>query len=169
MEHYIEKKSPYMHVLPFIILVLGGEMIYILDQRLRSQNIAKDRSQKVMQDIVKTMFSKKFMDEVFRPQGMYTYNETKQIFIRLAHSSIMRLNESSMQKLFDLMLMGMKQMTIQSCYPEETTHVVIKHLDTMADMIDKGTDASQLIEDCKSKFVLLVNQFNCYEFQVIKQ
>ena len=36
MENYIEKKSPYMHALPFIIISLGGEMIYILDQRLRS-------------------------------------------------------------------------------------------------------------------------------------
>ena len=48
------------------------------------------------------------MDEVFRPQAMYSLHETRQIFIRLAHSSIMRLNESSMQKLFDLMLMGLK-------------------------------------------------------------
>jgi hypothetical protein len=81
----------------------------------------------------------------------------------------MRLNESSMQKLFDLMLMGIKLQTVQSCYPEEFTHVTMKHLETMAKMVDAGTEAALLIEDCKTKFVLLVNQFNSYDFQVIKQ
>ena len=136
MSESIQKKSAYLHMLPYLIINLGGEMIYILDQRLRSQNVAPDRSQKVLQDIVKTMFSKKFMSEVFRPQAMYSLDETRQIFIKLAHSSIMRLNETSMQKLFDLMLMGMKMQTIQSCYNEEITHVTVAHLDTMSKMID---------------------------------
>jgi hypothetical protein len=39
---------------------------------------------------------------------MYTMQSTKQIFEKLAHSSIMKLNATSMQKLFDLMLMGVK-------------------------------------------------------------
>ena len=30
------ENSPYMHVAPFIILNLGGEMAFILEQRLRS-------------------------------------------------------------------------------------------------------------------------------------
>jgi len=37
-----------MNVLPFVILNLGGEMIYILDQRLRAQEIGNERSQKVL-------------------------------------------------------------------------------------------------------------------------
>lgn len=57
----------YLTVLPFVILNLGGEMVYILDQRLRAQEIGQDRSQKVLQDVVKTMFSKKFVEELFRP------------------------------------------------------------------------------------------------------
>ena len=32
--------------LPFLFINLGGEMVYILDQRLRAQNIAIDKSQK---------------------------------------------------------------------------------------------------------------------------
>ena len=62
-----------------------------------------------------------------------------------------------MQKLFDLMLMGLKLQTVQSCFPEEMTHVTIKHLDAMTKMIEVNTEASKLIEDCKTKFVLLVN------------
>lgn len=52
----------------------------------------------VLNDIVKTMFSSKFMEELFKPQEMYTGPSTKQVFDRLAHSSIMRLNSSSMDK-----------------------------------------------------------------------
>ena len=103
------------------------------------------------------MLAKKILSDVFRPQAMYSLNETRSIFIKLAHSSIMRLNESSMSKLFDLMLMGLKLQTIQSCYPEEMVHVAMNHLETMTKMIDAKTEAADLIDDCKTKFVLLVN------------
>ena len=49
-----------------------------------------------------------FIRELFKPQEMYTSSSTREIFNKLAHSSIMRLNESSMDKLYDLMTMGFK-------------------------------------------------------------
>ena len=42
---------------------------------------------------------------------MYKMTSTRQIFQKLAHSSIMKLDATSMQKLFDLMLMGLKYQT----------------------------------------------------------
>ena len=54
-------------MLPFVILNLGAEMVYILDQRLRSQDIAKVRSARVLEDIVMSMLAPKFVDELFRP------------------------------------------------------------------------------------------------------
>jgi hypothetical protein len=44
------------------------------------------------------MFNPKFIDELFRPQELYPKKAVKQIFEKLAHSSIMRLNEASMDK-----------------------------------------------------------------------
>ena len=98
----------YERMLPFVVLNLGSEMVYILDQRLRSQDVAQDRSIKVLDDIVKNMLADQFVVELFRPQAMYKMTATKEIFKKLAHSSIMKLNETSMQKLFDLMVMGLK-------------------------------------------------------------
>ena len=118
----------YYNLQPFIILNLGAEMVYILDQRLRSQDISHDRSQKVLQDIIKSMLNDKFMTELFRPQTMYTVVSTRQIFEKLAHSSIMKLNATSMQKLFDLMLMGLKYQTQLTCQPEEIFHNTMTHL-----------------------------------------
>ena len=39
---------------------------------------------------------------------MYPMASIRKIFEKLAHSSIMKLNAASMNKLFDLMLMGYK-------------------------------------------------------------
>lgn len=44
------------------------------------------------------MFNPKFILELFRSQELYSVEATRQIFDRLAHSSIMRLNDSSMDK-----------------------------------------------------------------------
>ena len=44
------------------------------------------------------MFGKTFLAELFKAQAVYTNSSTRQIFDRLAHSSIMRLNTSSMDK-----------------------------------------------------------------------
>jgi len=44
--------------MPFVILNLGSEMVFILDQRLRAQSIPKDKSSKVLIEILKFMLAK---------------------------------------------------------------------------------------------------------------
>jgi hypothetical protein len=46
--------------------------------------------------------------ELFKPQPCYSMRSTRQIFDKLAHSSIMKLNKTSMDKLYDLMIMNFK-------------------------------------------------------------
>ena len=93
---------------PIIIINMGGEMIYILDQRLKAQKIPSSKASKVLEEVVQTMFLKNFVSTLFEPQNIFSIQFTKQIFIKIAHCSIMKLNETSMNKLFDLMLMGLK-------------------------------------------------------------
>ncbi|CAF5158694.1 unnamed protein product [Rotaria magnacalcarata] len=81
---------------------MGGEMVYILDQRLSAQEIVDQKAAKVINDIVGAMFNSKFVDELFRPQELYPKKAVKHIFEKLAHSSIMRLNEASMDKVSHL-------------------------------------------------------------------
>lgn len=52
----------------------------------------------VMTDIVGVMFSKAFMEEVTQPQDMYSHRALRCVLTRLAHTSIMRLNSTSMDK-----------------------------------------------------------------------
>jgi len=143
--------SAYHNVLPYAFLNLGGEMIYILNQRLHAQEIGQERSQRVLQDVVKTMLAKKFVEQLFEPQEMFSMASMRQMYEKLAHSSIMKLNSTSMGKLFDLMLMGIKYQVLSTTSPEEIYFLTLKHLDTMAEIV-KGTPAEVLINDTASKF-----------------
>ncbi len=85
--------------MPWVVVNLGCEMVYILEQRLQAQGIAPEKSVKVVQDILRTMFDRSFMtDKLFVPQEMYSLASTRKIFDRLANSSIMRLSESRLVK-----------------------------------------------------------------------
>ena len=59
--------SAHQLMLPFVILNLGGEMVYILEQRLRDQSLERDRSSRVLNDIVQNMLSSAVIQEIFRP------------------------------------------------------------------------------------------------------
>lgn len=52
----------------------------------------------MVQDIVGQMFDAKCVKELFRPQKVLSTNSLKIIFGKLAHSSIMKLNEAAMDK-----------------------------------------------------------------------
>ncbi|XP_043317813.1 protein OSCP1 isoform X2 [Cervus canadensis] len=103
-----------MRTLPLLFLNLGGEMLYILDQRLRAQNIPGDKARKVMNDIISTMFNRKFMEELFKPQELYSKKALRTVYDRLAHASIMRLNQASMDKIYGGLSAGEFQLIRQT-------------------------------------------------------
>ena len=84
------------------------------------------------------MLSKTFLEELFKPQTMHPYSATKTLFTKLAHSSVMKLNENSMSKLYDLMVMGVKWQLTQTVSPEEIYSITITHLNEVGDIV-KGT------------------------------
>jgi len=55
-----------LRTLPMIFLNLGGEMCYILDQRLQAQGVEKEKASRVMNDIVSNMFNIKFLDDLYK-------------------------------------------------------------------------------------------------------
>lgn len=80
---------------PSVVLNLGCEMIYVLHQRLLAQGVAPDKGARVMREIVENLFDRHFLDgKVFIRQELFSLSSTRKLFDRLAHSSIMRLNES---------------------------------------------------------------------------
>ncbi|KAM5320464.1 protein OSCP1 isoform 2-T2 [Glossophaga mutica] len=148
-----------MRTLPLLFLNLGGEMLYILDQRLRAQNIPGDKARRVLHDIVLTMFNKNFIEELFKPQELYSKKALRTIYDRLAHASIMRLNQASMDKLYDLMTMALKYQVLLCPRPKDVLLVTFNHLDAI-----KG-----FIRDNPALVHLVYGSLSAGEFQLIRQ
>lgn len=155
--------------MPVLIVNMGGEMVYILEQRLQAQKIPESKGQKVLNDVVRTMYYPRFIEELFKPQEMYSIQSTRQIFDRLAHSSIMRLNESSMDKLFDLMAMGFKYQIISCVEPREMVDVTHNHLDSLRRLVGSHTQLIELLDECVRQIQLAYGNMSFADFNAMRQ
>ena len=157
-----------MYTMPIIVLNMGGEMAYILHQRLQAQSVQDEKAGKVLLDVARAMFNPAFIDELFKPQEMYTQSSTKQIFEKLAHSSIMRLNKSSMDKLYDLMTMGFKYQVVSCNSPQQYLQVTLNHLETIKDMVG-CEEASEIIKNTIDKCIALYTSLTNGQWILTKQ
>ena len=151
----------YLMAMPIIIYNLGGEMIYILCSRLKAQKIAENKSSQVIHDVVKNLFLEKFHQEILKHNIISKHQQVRRIFENLAHSSIMRLNPTSMSKLFELMLMSFKLELVRSRYPEEIYQITLNHLESIKEIIIKE-DASKNKENLKTVNDVITNFKNIY-------
>ncbi|KAK8778087.1 hypothetical protein V5799_020572 [Amblyomma americanum] len=118
-----------LRALPLLYVNMGGEMLYILSQRLKAQRIDSDKAQRVMSDIVAAMFGGRLVDELFRPQQLYSARALRSLFEKLTHSSVMRLSPASMDKLYDLMSMVVKYQLWACTSPRDLLPLTLKHLE----------------------------------------
>ncbi|MEE6484316.1 hypothetical protein FKM82_013838 [Ascaphus truei] len=122
-----------------------------------------------MNDIITTMFNKKFMEELFKPQELYSKKALRTVFDRLAHASIMRLNQASMDKLYDLMTMAFKYQVLLCPRPKDILLVTFNHMDAIKDFI---RDSPSILNQVDETFRQLIDMYNCLpagEFQLIRQ
>ncbi|XP_067010652.2 protein OSCP1 [Anabrus simplex] len=133
-----------LRTVPLLFLNLGGEMMYILDQRLTAQNIPKDKALKVMNDIGGIMFNERFLRELFKPLEAYNKLALRKLFEDLVHSSIMRLNKASMDKLYDLMTMAFKYQVFMASRPVDLILITLNHLDAVRNFISAPAIQKQI-------------------------
>lgn len=161
--------SGHLMTMPALIVNMGGEMVYILEQRLQAQKIPEAKGQKVLNDVVRTMYYTRFIEELFKPQEMYSIQSTRQIFDRLAHSSIMRLNESSMDKLFDLMAMGVKYQIISCASPEQVMDITLNHLEVLRRLVGGTASVLGLVDECIRHVQMSYGGMPLYGFNHLRQ
>eukprot|EP00429_Kryptoperidinium_foliaceum_P089543 CAMPEP_0176196036 /NCGR_PEP_ID=MMETSP0121_2-20121125/6822_1 /TAXON_ID=160619 /ORGANISM="Kryptoperidinium foliaceum, Strain CCMP 1326" /LENGTH=242 /DNA_ID=CAMNT_0017534827 /DNA_START=1 /DNA_END=725 /DNA_ORIENTATION=- len=161
--------SGQLMTMPLLIVNMGGEMVYILEQRLQAQKIPEAKGQKVLSDVVRTMYYPRFIEELFKPQDMYSVHSTRQIFDKLAHSSIMRLNESSMDKLFDLMAMGFKYQIMSCITPQELVDVTFNHLDVLKRLVGSAAPVIELLNECTRQMQLAYASMTVADYAVMRQ
>ncbi|XP_013416760.1 protein OSCP1-like [Lingula anatina] len=155
--------------LSLLFINLGGEMMYILDQRLRAQNIPQDKAAKVLHDIIATMFNKRFMEELFKPQELYSRKAMRTVFDRLAHASIMRLNAASMDKLYDLMTMAFKYQVSLCLRPRDILMITLNHMDAIAAFVQDAPNAKSQVEYVYTLIKQNFGSMSLGEFQLIRQ
>nr|XP_027793350.1 protein OSCP1 isoform X3 [Marmota flaviventris] len=158
-----------VRTLPLLFLNLGGEMLYILDQRLRAQNIPGDKARKVLNDIISTMFNRKFMEELFKPQELYSKKALRTVYNRLAHASIMRLNQASMDKLYDLMTMAFKYQVLLCPRPKDVLLVTFNHLDAIKGFIQDSPTILNQVDETFRQLTDTYGALSAGEFQLIRQ
>lgn len=106
----------------------------------------------VLNDIASIMLNQRFLEELFKPQQVYNKDALRSVFNDLAHSSIMRLNEESMGKLYDLMRMVFKYQVFAATEPKDIILITLNHLDQMRNIISSQTVNKQV----DSAYFLLV-------------
>ena len=163
-----------LQVMPVLIANLGCEMIYVLCSRLKAQSVAEDKSIKVINDVVCSLFEQKFVSELFIGQEIAKHSSVKQLFEKLAHSSIMKLNANSMSKLFDLMLMSLKLQISRSRMPEEIVKITFNHLNSVNELLQKqdeefNQDAIGLINDFIQRLKICFDSYSSWDFVMMRQ
>uniref|UniRef100_A0A3Q2C7H2 Organic solute carrier partner 1a n=1 Tax=Cyprinodon variegatus TaxID=28743 RepID=A0A3Q2C7H2_CYPVA len=158
-----------IRTLPLVFINLGGEMLYVLDQRLQANNTSEDRSEKVLNDIVGTMFSKSFMDELLKPQQLYSHRTMKTVLTRLAHASIMRLNPASMDRLYELMIMAFKYQLFLCPRPRDLLLISYNHIDSIREMVRDTPVVLNQVNETHRKIIEVYSGLSEGELQFLRQ
>lgn len=76
---------------------------------LRQEYLSIDADTKILHELVSAIFKEDFIKTMLIPQEPLDINTLKELFRKLAHSSIMKLDNSSMDKLLYLIIMTLKK------------------------------------------------------------
>uniref|UniRef100_A0A3B4ARK8 Organic solute carrier partner 1a n=1 Tax=Periophthalmus magnuspinnatus TaxID=409849 RepID=A0A3B4ARK8_9GOBI len=153
--------------LPLLFINLGGEMLYILEQRL--QNTPADGTDKVLNDIVGTLFSKAFLDELFKPQQLYSHRTMKTVLSRLAQGSIMRLNPASMDRLYELIVMTLKYQVILCSAQRDLLLISYNHLDSTKRLVQDTPGVLNQVHEAHRRVIEAYTRLPPGELQLLRQ
>ncbi|XP_051519434.1 protein OSCP1a isoform X2 [Myxocyprinus asiaticus] len=121
-----------------------------------------------MNDIVGTMFSKVFLEELLQPQDLYTHRALRTVLTRIAHASILRLNPASMDKLYDLMTMAFKYQIILCPRPQDLLLITFNHTDTIKELVKDNPSLVNQINEAQRQLIEVYTPLSDGEFQLIR-
>lgn len=89
----------------------------------------------MLDDVTSALLNPKILSSIFEESPMVGVPQLRSTLERVALSSIMKLDKSSMDKLFDLMIMMVKYQLTASTGPREVILITLNHIDAMRDMV----------------------------------
>ncbi|XP_033330835.1 organic solute carrier partner 1 [Megalopta genalis] len=129
----------YNYVTPILYLNMGGEMLYVLQQRLKAQKISVEKSIQVLEGVTTALLSPKILSCIFEEESTSGMTALRSTLEAVVLSSIVKLDASSMDKLFDLMIMMVKYQLTAATGPKEVILLTLNHTDAMRDMVSHPT------------------------------
>lgn len=119
----------------------------------------------VLTDIVAVLLHPKLLDELFIPQPVATHAVIKQLLQDISATSIMKLDDYSMGKLWDLMTMIFKwQLSVAT--NQNIFDISRRHLRCVANLMPEYFTKT-LFENTLKKFVLLSNNFTSEDYNCL--
>jgi hypothetical protein len=79
----------------------------------------------------------------------------------------MKMNTNSMDKLFDLMVMGIKQEIIHCRSPNEIYKITLNHFDGILGLVTEDK-TRKLIESAKAQFISIFSKFTAHDYCVLR-
>ncbi|XP_060767361.1 protein OSCP1a [Neoarius graeffei] len=155
--------------MPILIINLGGEMLYVLEQRLRIQNEPEKKIKKVMTDIVSVMFSKEFMGQLMQPQEIYSPQSLRAMLTHLTHIPIMKLNSSMRDRLYELMTMAFKYQVAQCPRPRDLLLITFNHMDGVRCLVKDNPSLVHKINEVQRLITEMYAPLSNGDFQVLRQ
>lgn len=89
----------------------------------------------VLDDVTAALLNPKILSSVFEEKPLTKISLLRSTLECVVLSSIMKLDKSSMNKLFDLMIMMVKYQLIAATGPVEVVLLTLNHTDAMRDMV----------------------------------
>jgi hypothetical protein len=132
--------------MPLVLVNLGAEMLFVLDQRLQAQAVAPDKASRVITETVCSMLNPATLSAFLEPEDVFSQRSARRVFDKLAHSSIMRLNKPSMDKLYDLMTMAWKYQLLQSVGPRALLDITYRHLEQLRALVGGSVEATKAVD-----------------------
>ncbi|EFJ40144.1 hypothetical protein VOLCADRAFT_100109 [Volvox carteri f. nagariensis] len=117
---------------PLLFLNLCCETIFVIEQRLKATGVSADNQAKVLSEMVAYVFGGKSAASILQPDFQ---KETREVVVAMCNCSIMKLDGSSMDKLFDLAVMMVKYKIMCSKTLEQIVEISLLHLDQVEDII----------------------------------
>lgn len=130
-------------------------------------NSISSQTSRVLVDLTNAMFGRPFFAQLMLPQPIGATHNIKAMFQKLAHSTIMRLSESSMDKLYDLMLLGFKRQVMCVSHDAELLDVILNHLNVLKKMVS-DTVAEDTLGSALISVLQLFGAMSASEFLLLR-
>lgn len=138
-------------------------MLYVLRQRLKAQKIDVDKTIQVLDEVTTTLLNPKILSPIFEESPMIEISQLRVTLESVVLSSIMKLDKSSMDKLFDLMIMMVKYQLKVATGPREIILITLNHIDAMRDMVS-DVNAQKCVSMVHQ---MVVNFYGCLTFDEV--